>query len=75
MLPLKPKIKSDEYQNAMAAADVNRLGRRIKELDVFGHPISIHNPGGDDPFKNEDWLAFVTLQGWKHNNLSEINRG
>ena len=71
----EPKIKSDEFQNAMAAADINRLGRKIKELDIFGHPISIHNPSGDDPFKNEDWLAFVTLQGWKHNNLSEINSG
>ena len=71
----EPTIKPDEFQNAMSAADINRLGRRIKELDVFGHLISIHNPGGDDPFKNEDWLSFVTLQGWKDTNFSRINKG
>ncbi len=71
----EPTIKPDEFQNAMTAADINRLGRKIKELDVFGHLISIHNPGGDDPFKNEDWLSFVTLQGWKDTNLSGINKG
>jgi len=71
----EPKLKPDEFQNAMTTADINRLGRKIKELDVFGHLISIHNPGGDDPFKNEDWLSFVTLQGWKDTNLSHINNG
>ncbi len=71
----EPKIKPDKFQNAMSAADINRLGRKIKELDIFGHLISIHNPGGDDPFKNEDWLSFVTLQGWKDTNLSHINSG
>jgi len=71
----EPLIKADKFQNAMGAADINRLGQKIKELDVFGHLISIHNPGGDDPFKNKDWLSYVTLQGWKHTNLSEINKG
>ncbi|MFB0524703.1 MAG: DUF5060 domain-containing protein [Phycisphaerae bacterium] len=71
----EPLIKADKFQNAMGAEDINRLGQKIKELDVFGHLISIHNPGGDDPFKNEDWLSYVTLQGWKHTNLSEINKG
>ena len=71
----EPTIKPDEFQKAMAAADINRLGRKIRELDVFGHLISIHNPGGDDPFKDEDWLAFVTLQGWKDTNFSHINNG
>lgn len=71
----EPKIKPAEFQNAMAATDINRLGRRIKELDVFGHLISIHNPSGDDPFKDEDWLSFVTLQGWKDTNFSRINNG
>ncbi len=71
----EPTIKPNEFQNVMTTADINRLGRRIKELDIFGHLISIHNPGGDDPFKDEDWLAFVTLQGWKDTNLSSINKG
>ncbi|MHC4116760.1 MAG: DUF5060 domain-containing protein [Planctomycetota bacterium] len=71
----EPKIKAREFQNAMTFAEVNRLGRKIRELDVFAHPISIHNPSGDDPYKNEDWLSFVTLQGWKGTNLSDIYSG
>ena len=71
----EPKIKRKEFQNAMEFVDVNRLGRKIRELDIFGHPISIHNPSGDDPYKNEDWLSFVTLQGWKGTNLSDIYSG
>lgn len=71
----EPKIKPDAFQNAMSAADVNRLGRAIRELDIFGHPVSVHNPSGDDPFKDEDWLSFVTLQGWKGADLSEISSG
>jgi hypothetical protein len=71
----EPKIKRHEFQDVMKAADINRLGRKIRELDIFGHLISVHNPSGDDPFKNEDWLSFVTLQGWKNANFSDINRG
>ncbi|KPK41968.1 MAG: hypothetical protein AMJ65_08390 [Phycisphaerae bacterium SG8_4] len=71
----EPRIKPGEFQNAMSWADVNRLGRQIRELDIFAHPISIHNPSGDDPYKNEDWLSFVTLQGWKGTDLREIYSG
>ncbi|MFH1718043.1 MAG: DUF5060 domain-containing protein [Planctomycetota bacterium] len=69
----EPILKPDAFQNAMTAIDINRLGRKIKELDIFAHPISVHNPSGDDPFKNEDWLSFVTLQGFKGTNLPEIS--
>lgn len=71
----EPKIKAREFQNVMAFMDVNRLGQMISELDVFAHPISIHNPSGDDPHKDEDWLSFVTLQGWKGTDLSEVYSG
>ena len=71
----EPKIKPNEFQNAMTAADINRLGSEIGRLHIFGHPVSIHNPGGDDPFRDEDWLSFVTLQGWKGTNFSDIHRG
>jgi CubicO group peptidase (beta-lactamase class C family) len=71
----EPKLKPEEFQNAMTAADINRLGSEIKKLDVFGHLVSVHNPGGDDPFRDEDWLSFVTLQGWKGTNLSEVHKG
>jgi hypothetical protein len=69
----EPEIKSDEFQNAMTVADINRLGREIKKMDIFGHLISVHNPSGDDPFKDEDWLSFVTLQGWKGTNLTNVH--
>ena len=71
----EPRIKAKAFQNAMSVTDINRLGRTIGELDVFGHPISIHNPSGDDPHKNEDWLDFVTLQGWKGTNLPDVYKG
>jgi len=71
----EPKIKAKEFQNAMTFADVNRLGRTIGELDVFGHPISIHNPSGDDPYKDKNWASFTTLQGWKGTNFTDIYNG
>lgn len=71
----EPRTASKAFRNAMSVADINRLGRVISELDVFGHPISIHNPGGDDPHKDENWLSFVTLQGWKGTNLSDVYNG
>jgi hypothetical protein len=70
----EPILKPDGFQNAMTAVDINRLGREIRELDIFDHLISVHNPSGDDPFRNEDWLSFVTLQGWKGTNFSGINK-
>ncbi|UCC98182.1 MAG: DUF5060 domain-containing protein [Phycisphaerales bacterium] len=71
----EPVLKPGAFQNSMSPADINRLGRQIRELDVFGHLVSVHNPGGDDPFKDEDWLSFVTLQGWKGTDLSQIGEG
>ena len=71
----EPTLKPRAFQNAMNAADINRLGQQIRALDVFGHLVSIHNPGGDDPFKDEDWLGFVTLQGWKGTDLRQVSEG
>jgi CubicO group peptidase (beta-lactamase class C family) len=71
----EPMIKAGAFQNAMTAPDINRLGRQIRDLDVFGHLISVHNRSGDDPFKDQDWLSFVTLQGWKGTDLPQISQG
>lgn len=49
----------------MASEDVERLGRMIRDLDVFGHLLSVHNATGDDPYINSDWTTFGTLQGPK----------
>ncbi len=45
--------------------DVGRLGGLIKRLDVFGHPLSVHNATGDDPYKDSAWSTYGTLQGPK----------
>jgi len=71
----EPKIKAKEFHNAMTFDDVNRLGRTIRRLDVFGHPVSIHNPTGNDPYKDKNWTSFTTVQGWKGTNLRDIYNG
>jgi hypothetical protein len=49
----------------LTADEVNRLGAEIARLDPFQHPISVHNPPGDDPFRDQPWLTYGTLQGPK----------
>ena len=70
----EPAIKAKEFQNAMSSEHVHRLGRMIKRRDPFGHLLSIHNPSGDDPYRDADWLSYGTLQGWKDANWKSINR-
>ena len=65
---LRPK----DYHN-MSKSDINRLGDLIRSLDVFGHPISVHNRTGDDVFKDADWLSYGTLQGPKVTDLSKLS--
>ncbi|MBN2411501.1 DUF5060 domain-containing protein [candidate division KSB1 bacterium] len=59
----------DQYKNAMTFECINQLGRLISGLDIFLHPLSLHNPTKawetGDPFKNQDWYTFTTLQGPK----------
>jgi hypothetical protein len=59
----------------MSEADVHRLGRQIRELDVFDHPITVHNRPGDDPYRDSEWTDYITLQGWKHRDWDEIHAG
>jgi hypothetical protein len=58
----EPLLKGKPY---LSEDQINRLGRRVKELDVFGHPLSVHNPTGDDQFRDADWSSYGTLQGPK----------
>lgn len=59
--------------SALPRSEVNRLGTRIQRLDVFGHPLTVHNPTGDDVFKDETWLSFGTLQGPKTTDLPTLS--
>lgn len=46
----------------LSPADVNRLGVLIRRLDPFGHPLGVHNRDGNDPYRQQPWSSFVTLQ-------------
>jgi hypothetical protein len=58
----EPNLKNREY---LVRAEVDRLGEMIRRLDVFGHPLSVHNPTGPDLYKDSAWSTFGTLQGPK----------
>lgn len=54
--------------------DVQELGILIQSLDVFGHPLSVHNGNGD--FKNSTWSTYVAGQGFKmKDDLSGVYEG
>ena len=57
----------------MSQSEVNRLGALIRSLDVYGHPLSVHNRTGDDPFKDEPWTSYGILQGPKTTDLAELS--
>ncbi len=59
----------------MSSADVVRLGKKIKELDVFGHPLSVHNRTGDDPYKDSPWSSYGILQGPKTTDRAGLSDG
>jgi hypothetical protein len=61
----EPLLKPDAFRNQMSLGDVIRLGTLIKKLDPFGHPVSVHNKTGSDPFRHESWCDYITLQGGK----------
>lgn len=60
-------------QTWMPAGEVERLGRLIARLDPFGHPLSVHNRTGDDPWRDSDWATYGTLQGPKTVDRRELS--
>jgi len=66
----EPLLKSKSY----LFDDLDRLGMKIQELDVFGHLLSVHNRTGDDAFKDKDYSSFGTLQGPKTLDRSKLSR-
>ncbi|MEX2260454.1 MAG: DUF5060 domain-containing protein [Bryobacteraceae bacterium] len=59
----------------MEDEDVIRLGKLIAKLDVFGHPLSVHNRTGDDPFRDSSFTTYGTLQGPKTVNRKKLSQG
>ncbi|MGH9340858.1 MAG: DUF5060 domain-containing protein [Acidobacteriota bacterium] len=58
----------------MEPQEVEHLGRLVRRLDVFGHPLSVHNRVGDDPYRDADWTTYGTLQGPKTTDRQELSR-
>lgn len=59
----------------MSEAEVVRLGKKIQELDVFRHVLSVHNRTGDDPYRNSSWTTYGTLQGPKTTSRARLSAG
>lgn len=68
----EPNLKNKPY---LTNEEVNRLGALIRRLDVFGHPLTVHNRTGDDPFREQPWLTFGTLQGPKTADRKTLSQG
>lgn len=58
----------------MAGEDVERLGRLIRRLDPFDHPLSVHNRTGVEPYRDSDWTSYGTVQGPKTLDRRELGR-
>ncbi|MEM9585822.1 MAG: fibronectin type III domain-containing protein, partial [Planctomycetota bacterium] len=67
----EPNLKEDWFSDE----DVNRLGRLIRDHDVYDHPLTVHNRTGDDPYRDSDWTTFGTLQGPKTVNRKKLHQG
>jgi hypothetical protein len=59
----------------MSDEEVTRLGRLIAKLDVFRHPVAVHNRTGDDPFRDSDWSTYGVIQGPKTSDLAKLSAG
>ena len=70
--PLQTPVRNRNHRG-MDWGDIRRLGSLIASLDPFAHLVSIHNPPGDDPFRNEPWLGYSTLQGGKGSDWPNLN--
>ncbi len=71
----EPLLVPAKFQNAMAAADIDRLGTLVRDLDVFGHLVTCHNKTGNDAFKDKAWSGYGTLQGPKTTSRSTLSAG
>jgi hypothetical protein len=67
----EPNLAKSSY---LSDDDVHRLGKQIRQLDVFGHPLSVHNRTGDDPYRDAPWASYGTLQGPKTIDRKALSR-
>lgn len=62
-------------RSTMSRPEIVRLGQLVQSLDVYGHPLSVHNRTGDDEFVDEPWTSYGVLQGPKTTDLDELSAG
>lgn len=55
--------------------DVHRLAQRIRDLDPFGHLLSVHNRTGDDVYRDAPWASYGILQGPKTVDRQKLSEG
>jgi hypothetical protein len=71
--------EESQYKSQMKWQDINRLGNLIKELDVHGHILTIHNEKRaskyGDPFVDQNWYDMGTMQGPTTLNCEELFTG
>lgn len=67
----EPRLEGDPY---LGVEDIHRLARTIEKADVFGHLLSVHNPTGNDAFKDADWTSYGVLQGPKTTSRNRLSR-
>ncbi|MCG8525870.1 MAG: fibronectin type III domain-containing protein [Opitutales bacterium] len=68
----EPDLEGHEF---LTRESVNRLGRLIKEYDIYNHPLTVHCPTGPDLYRDSDWSTFGTIQGPKTLSREELNTG
>lgn len=71
----EPLLNVEHAPEVLSKAELDRLGQLIRQLDVFGHPLTVHNKTGDDAYKDDDYCDFSTLQGPKTTDLNELSDG
>jgi hypothetical protein len=67
----EPLRGSDPY---LSREEIDRLGRRIKAMDPFGHLLCVSNAAGNDVFKDAGWTSCGVLQGPRTANLRRLSR-
>jgi hypothetical protein len=58
----EPNLRGRSF---LTPQEVDRLGEQIRRLNVLGHLLTVHNPPGDDAYRDAPWTTYGTLQGPK----------
>ena len=67
----EPRLRNRPY---LSMQEIDTIARKIKEEDVHGHLLSIHNYTGDDLFIDHPWNDYGILQGPKTTDLEKLSQ-